>query len=256
MLSEQQARDAIIVALDCDIARAQELADILQGRATWVKVGMTLFYREGPRVVKLFKDRGFKVFLDLKLFDIPFQVEGAAESAALTGADIISIHALGSSEMIQAAARGVARAGAGVGADGASAGADAAGHAGAEAAKIISISVLTSMNDDSLKEIGIESSVEDEVSRLGALAARSGSNGMVCSPHECASMRACFGEDGLIVVPGVRPKSACANDQKRVATPAFALSHGASKIVIGRPITQADDPRASFDAIVDEILSM
>lgn len=247
MLSEQQARDAIIVALDCDIARAQELADILQGRATWVKVGMTLFYREGPRVVKLFKERGFKVFLDLKLFDIPFQVEGAAESAALTGADIISIHALGSSEMIQAAARGVARA---------SAGADAAGHAGAEAAKIISISVLTSMNDDSLKEIGIESSVEDEVSRLGALAARSGSNGMVCSPHECASMRACFGEDGLIVVPGVRPKSACANDQKRVATPAFALSHGASKIVIGRPITQADDPRASFDAIVDEILSM
>lgn len=247
MLSEQQARDAIIVALDCDIARAQELADILQGRATWVKVGMTLFYREGPRVVKLFKDRGFKVFLDLKLFDIPFQVEGAAESAALTGADIISIHALGSSEMIQAAARGVARAGAGAG---------AAGHAGAEAAKIISISVLTSMNDDSLKEIGIESSVEDEVSRLGALAARSGSNGMVCSPHECASMRACFGEDGLIVVPGVRPKSACANDQKRVATPAFALSHGASKIVIGRPITQADDPRASFDAIVDEILSM
>lgn len=244
MLSEQQARDAIIVALDCDIARAQELADILQGRATWVKVGMTLFYREGPRVVKLFKDRGFKVFLDLKLFDIPFQVEGAAESAALTGADIISIHALGSSEMIQAAARGVARAGAG---------ADAAG---AEAAKIISISVLTSMNDDSLKEIGIESSVEDEVSRLGALAARSGSNGMVCSPHECASMRACFGEDGLIVVPGVRPKSACANDQKRVATPAFALSHGASKIVIGRPITQADDPRASFDAIVDEILSI
>lgn len=247
MLSEQQARDAIIVALDCDIARAQELADILQGRATWVKVGMTLFYREGPRVVKLFKDRGFKVFLDLKLFDIPFQVEGAAESAALTGADIISIHALGSSEMIQAAARGVARAGAGA--------AGAAG-VGAEAAKIISISVLTSMNDDSLKEIGIESSVEDEVSRLGALAARSGSNGMVCSPHECASMRACFGEDGLIVVPGVRPKSACANDQKRVATPAFALSHGASKIVIGRPITQADDPRASFDAIVDEILSM
>lgn len=237
MLSEQQARDAIIVALDCDIARAQELADILQGRATWVKVGMTLFYREGPRVVKLFKDRGFKVFLDLKLFDIPFQVEGAAESAALTGADIISIHALGSSEMIQAAARGAA-------------------GVGAEAAKIISISVLTSMNDDSLKEIGIESSVEDEVSRLGALAARSGSNGMVCSPHECASMRACFGEDGLIVVPGVRPKSACANDQKRVATPAFALSHGASKIVIGRPITQADDPRASFDAIVDEILSM
>lgn len=239
MLSEQQARDAIIVALDCDIARAKELADILQGRATWVKVGMTLFYREGPRVVKLFKDRGFKVFLDLKLFDIPFQVEGAAESAALTGADIISIHALGSSEMIQAAARGVARA-----------------SAGAEAAKIISISVLTSMNDDSLKEIGIESSVEDEVSRLGVLAARSGSNGMVCSPHECASMRACFGEGGLIVVPGVRPKSACANDQKRVATPAFALSHGASKIVIGRPITQADDPRASFDAIVDEILSM
>lgn len=242
MLSEQQARDTIIVALDCDIARAQELADILQGRATWVKVGMTLFYREGPRVVKLFKDRGFKVFLDLKLFDIPFQVEGAAESAALTGADIISIHALGSSEMIQAAARGVARAG--------------AAGVGAEAAKIISISVLTSMNDDSLKEIGIESSVEDEVSRLGALAARSGSNGMVCSPHECASMRACFGEDGLIVVPGVRPKSACANDQKRVATPAFALSHGASKIVIGRPITQADDPRASFDAIVDEILSV
>ena len=250
MLNEQQARDAIIVALDCDIARAQELADMLQGRATWVKVGMTLFYREGPRVVKLFKDRGFKVFLDLKLFDIPFQVEGAAESAALTGADIISIHALGSSEMIRAAARGVARASAGAGAAG------TAGHAGAEVAKIISISVLTSMNDDSLKEIGIESSVEDEVSRLGALAARSGSNGMVCSPHECASMRACFGEDGLIVVPGVRPKSACANDQKRVATPAFALSHGASKIVIGRPITQADDPRASFDAIVDEILSM
>ncbi|MGI6229622.1 MAG: orotidine-5'-phosphate decarboxylase [Tractidigestivibacter sp.] len=238
MLTESEARDAIIVALDCDRDRAMELADTLSGKAKWVKIGMTLFYLEGPSIVREMHERGLNVFLDLKVFDIPFQVRGAVESASLTGADILSIHGLGSSAMVAAAREGAEA---------------AAEKTGRDRTRLVAISVLTSMDQDTLGEIGITCPLSEEVSRLASLAVGAGSDGIVCSPKEAADMRALLGPDALIVTPGVRPAGAAVGDQKRVATPAAAIAAGASKLVIGRPITQAQNPAAAFKAIVQEI---
>ena len=239
MLSEAEARDAVILALDCPLGRAWELADELEGRLAWVKVGMTMYYREGPDVVRRFRERGLRVFLDLKLFDIPFQVEGAATSAAATGADLISIHALGGREMLEAAVRGAA--------------AGAAERGSAEPARTVAITVLTSMDQDTLTSIGVEAPVADEVARLARLARSSGASGCVCSPMEVRALREALGPDALLVTPGVRPAGADLGDQRRVATPGRAIADGASKIVIGRPLAGAADPKAAFDALVAEI---
>ncbi len=134
MLTENQARDAVIVALDCDRERAFELARLLEGKASWVKVGMTLFFRYGPSIVDEMRDHGLKVFLDLKVHDIPFQVKGAVRSAALTGADIISIHGLGTSAMVAAAREGAE---------------EAAQITGRDRCRLVAISVLTSMSAES-----------------------------------------------------------------------------------------------------------
>ena len=140
---EADARDRVIVALDCDRERALELAHELSGHAAWLKVGMTLYYAEGPQIVKTFKDLGFKVFLDLKFHDIPHQVRGAARSASLAGADLLSVHGLGSGAMLAACREG-------------------AEEAREDRAKLVAITVLTSMNQDSLAEIGVESPVAEE----------------------------------------------------------------------------------------------
>lgn len=238
MLSENEARDAVIVALDCDRDRAIELADTLSGVASWVKVGMTLFFREGPSIVQAMQDRGLSVFLDLKVFDIPFQARGAVESASLSGADILSIHALGSSAMVAAAREGAEA---------------AAKERGGKRTQLVSISILTSMDQSSLEEIGVDRPLKEEVARLASLAVGAGSDGIVCSPQEAAEMRALLGPQALIVTPGVRPAGAAVGDQRRVATPAAAIAAGASKLVVGRPITQANDPAAAMQAIVDEL---
>ena len=190
---ETDARDRVIVALDCDRERALELAHELSGHAAWLKVGMTLYYAEGPQIVKTFKDLGFRVFLDLKFHDIPHQVRGAARSASLAGADLLSVHGLGSP-------------------------------------------------------------VAEEAARLAKLAQANGIDGIVCSPMEAHDMRELLGPDALIVTPGVRPVGAALGDQSRVATPSQAIERGASHIVVGRPITGADDPVAAFDAIVAELV--
>ncbi len=239
MLSEQAARDAIIIALDCDRQTALDLAKKLEGKAVWVKVGMTLFYRYGPAIVDEMRARGLRVFLDLKLHDIPFQIHGAAFSASLTGADILSIHGLGGADMI---AQG--RAGAEEG----------AAERGGERTRLVAISVLTSMDANALASIGVAKSVEDEVATLASLAVGAGADGIVCSPQEAASMRELLGPDALIVCPGVRPAGADVGDQKRIATPAATIAAGASKLVVGRPITAADDPVAAFEAIVSELV--
>ena len=239
MLTQEQARDAIIVALDCDRETALELADKLAGKAVWVKVGMTRFYRYGPAIVDDMRSRGLRVFLDLKLHDIPFQIHGAAFSASLTGADILSIHGLGGAAMIAEGRRGVE---------------EAAKERGGERTKLVAISVLTSMDAEALASIGVEAPIAEEVARLAKLSVDAGSDGIVCSPQEAAEMRALLGPDALIVTPGVRPAGADVGDQKRIATPAAAIAAGASKLVIGRPITAADDPAAAFEAIVDELV--
>ena len=237
MLNEREARDAIIVALDCGAERAVNLAKALSGRAGWVKVGMTLFYAEGPEIVERMRDLGLKVFLDLKLHDIPFQVRGAAESASLTGADLLSIHALGTAQMVSEARAGV----------------EAAAIKRGERTKLVAISILTSMDQEALASIGIDCPIPEEVARLASLAYGAGSDGIVCSPQEASEMRALLGPEALIVTPGVRPAGADIGDQKRVATPSAAISAGASKLVIGRPITGADDPVYACESIVSEL---
>lgn len=239
MLSEAQARDAIIIALDCDRETALDLADRLSGKAVWVKVGMTLFYRYGPSIVDDMRAKGLRVFLDLKLHDIPFQIHGAAFSASLTGADILSIHGLGGASMISEGRAGVE---------------EAAKERGGERTRLVAISVLTSMDEEALASIGVESSIADEVRRLAKLSVDAGSDGIVCSPKEAAEMRSLLGPDALIVCPGVRPAGADVGDQKRIATPAATIAAGATKLVIGRPITAADDPVAAFEAIVAELI--
>ncbi|WP_308615730.1 orotidine-5'-phosphate decarboxylase [uncultured Enorma sp.] len=237
---EQEARERIIVALDCDRTRALELAGKLSGHATWLKVGMTLFYAEGPDIVREFRKLGFKVFLDLKLHDIPHQVRGAARSAALAGADLLSVHGLGSGAMLAACREGAE---------------EAAEQLGARS-KLVAITVLTSMDQEALAQIGIDAPVAEEAARLASLAKENGIDGIVCSPQEAHAMRQLLGEDALIVTPGVRPAGAALGDQSRVATPAAALEAGASHLVIGRPITSADDPVEAYEAIVSELVPL
>ena len=240
---ETDARDRVIVALDCDRERALELAHELSGHAAWLKVGMTLYYAEGPEIVKTFKDLGFKVFLDLKFHDIPHQVRGAARSASLAGADLLSVHGLGSGAMLAACREG-------------------AEEAREDRAKLVAITVLTSMNQDSLAEIGVESPVAEEAARLAKLAQANGIDGIVCSPMEAHDMRELLGPDALIVTPGVRPVGAAlggigtpaGSGMNAVTMPSQAIERGASHIVVGRPITGADDPVAAFDAIVAELV--
>ncbi|MDD6289781.1 MAG: orotidine-5'-phosphate decarboxylase [Eggerthellales bacterium] len=231
-------RDRVIVAIDCGREEALELARKLQGKARWLKVGMTLYYAEGPSIVKAFKDLGFKVFLDLKFYDIPHQVEGAAYASALTGADMLTMHASGSIAMMQAGQRGAQR---------------AADELGAPVPATLGITVLTSMDDAALAEIGVGRSCAEQVPLLAANAKAAGISGVVCSPQEASMMRELLGPAGYVVTPGVRPAGADKGDQSRVATPAQAFAAGSSHIVVGRPITQAPDPAAAFQAIIAEL---
>ncbi len=225
--------DRVIVALDCDRQTALDLAKKLQGKAKWLKVGMTLYYAEGPQIVEIFKLLGFKVFLDLKFHDIPHQVQGAAASAVEAGADMITMHAVGGIPMMQAAQTAV-------------------DESGTEA-DTLAITVLTSMNEETLAQTGVSRGIGEQVKALAACAQEAGLSGVVASPQEAAMLRELLGPDALIVTPGVRPVGAALGDQSRVATPKAAFDAGASHIVVGRPITQADDPAAAFDAIAADL---
>lgn len=229
-------KDRVIVALDCDRSRAFELADSLAGKATWLKIGMTLFYQEGPYFVIALQKRGFKVFLDLKFHDIPHQVKGAAQAAAEAGADMLTMHAIGGSAMMKAAKEGLAQA------------------RWVESEPIsLAITVLTSMSAEDLSKTGVTRSVTDQVLTLAKQAKEAGLSGVVASPQEAAMLREILGPNAYIVTPGVRPAGSDLGDQSRVATPKEAFDNGASHIVIGRPITGQADPGAAFDAIVKEL---
>ncbi len=234
----QSCKDRIMVALDCDKNRAYELANILKGEAKWLKVGLTLFYSCGPAIVKDFKDMGFNIFVDLKLHDIPHQVQGAAYSITQAGADLFTIHASGGFDMMQAAAGGAL---------------NAAQDFDCNIPDICAVTVLTSMNDEDLHSIGVERKASDQVKLLARLVREASLSGIICSPQEAKDMRNLLGEDALIVTPGVRPKNAELGDQSRVASPAQAFKAGASHIVVGRPITQNEDPLKAFKNIVEEI---
>lgn len=229
-------KDRIIVALDCDCSRALELADMLSGKASWLKVGMTLFYQEGPYFISALQKRGFKVFLDLKFHDIPHQVKGAAKAAAEAGADMVTMHAVGGVKMMQAAKEGLAEA-----------------RWTPEEPISLGITVLTSMSAEDLSATGVQRPVVEQVAELARQAKQAGLSGVVSSPQEAAMLREILGPEAYIVTPGVRPAGSSLGDQSRVATPHQAFENGASHIVIGRPITESADPAAAFEAIAKEL---
>lgn len=237
-MRNRTAGEQLIVALDCGADEALRLADVLEGTVSWLKVGMTLFYQEGPRIVELLREREFSLFLDLKLHDIPHQVEGAARSVAGLGVQMFTVHAAGGSEMIRAAVQGAET---------------GAANSGFAAPSVLAVTVLTSMSDATLGEVGVSGPAAAQVPRLAALAVHAGAHGIVCSPLETSLVRAVVGPDRLVVTPGVRPSWSAADDQSRITTPGNALSSGSSHLVVGRPITGASDPAAAAARIIAEM---
>lgn len=225
----------IIVALDVP-GKSEALAKIalLGDSVTFYKIGLELFTAEGPDIVRAVKGAGKKVFLDLKLHDIPRTVEHTVRSAGKLGVDLLTIHSVGGKAMIAAAA-------------------SAAKEFGAAAPKILAVTVLTSLDASDLASIGVGRSPAEQVLALGRLAVSNGADGCVCSPKEVAALRAALGPAALLVTPGVRPAGAAVGDQKRVATPAEAVRDGSTHLVIGRPILQAPDPAAAARAIAAEM---
>lgn len=234
------ARDKLIVALDFSSAEAgARVADLLRGRVGMFKVGLENFSAEGPVLPRYLVAQGDKVFLDLKLHDIPNTVRAAARQAAQLGASMFNVHASGGRKMMEAAIEG-AREGLTQRRDG-------------SRPLVLGVTVLTSLAGKDLAELGIAGSPEDAVVRLALLAKQAGLDGVVASPREIAALRKALGPEFIIVTPGIRPATAGADDQVRIATPASAIQAGASYIVVGRPITEAADPVAAADAIVAEM---
>ncbi len=228
---------SVIVALDADAHTALGWARSLQGRAEWVKVGMTLYYAEGPQVIAVLREMGFKVFLDLKLHDIPHQVEGAARQIARLGVSMFTVHASGGVDMMRAAVRGAC---------------DVSDECGFDAPDVLAVTVLTSMSGEVMQDLGVSRSLEAQVESLTSLARDSSVQGVVCSPREAANARAILGPEALVVTPGIRPAWASQDDQSRVASPEAAIAAGATHLVIGRPITGAEEPARAFERIIEE----
>lgn len=234
-----QAIERLIFALDVDeMAQAQRWVRELRGHVGVFKVGKQLFTRCGPEVVKMIRDEGGEVFLDLKYHDIPNTVAMAGIEACRLGVKMFNVHALGGREMMNATAQ-KARA--------------SCEAAGIPAPLLLAVTILTSSTDATLREIGIERPVAEMVPRLAKLAQEAGCGGVVASPLEVGQIRAACGPAFQIVTPGVRPAFASADDQKRIMTPGEAISAGADYLVIGRPISAAPQPMSAAQMIIDEI---
>ena len=229
-----EPRDRLIVALDVGSAtEARRIVGAIGEAVTTFKVGKQLFTAEGPQVVRDLVASGRKVFLDLKYHDIPNTVETAVGAAAGLGVSMLSVHASGGKAMLRAAAE--------------------AARAVRNPPLVLAVTVLTSLSEADLQEIGVAGRAMDQVLRLAALAQTAGCGGVVASPHEVRQLRQSLGTGFVIVTPAVRPAGADKGDQARVATPADAIAAGADYIVVGRPITQAPDPSAAARQIVEEI---
>jgi orotidine-5'-phosphate decarboxylase len=226
-------QDRLAVALDVPTPHeALELIARLEGTCRWLKVGMELYYAAGNAFVETLRKQGFRIFLDLKLHDIPNTVAGAVRSVTTAGASLLTVHASGGHAMMAAAAEAACAPG---------------------SPRLLAVTVLTSMDAAELSATGIPSSPADQALRLTLLAQSSGIDGMVCSPEEVATLRAETKPDTMLVIPGIRPAGSDIGDQKRIATPAETIARGASMLVVGRPITRAANPAAAAQAILDEI---
>jgi len=238
-LLERDPAERIIVALD-GMGPEQALSFVARlPQLRWVKVGLELYTAAGPRVVQQLRDQGKRVFLDLKFHDIPATMAGACRSAAKLGAELMTVHAFAGLEALVAAQQG-ALAG--------------AAEAGLPAPMLLAVTVLTSWAPQRFaNELAISEPVEAYVPRLARLAAEAGIAGCVCSPLELAALRRDHPEPFALVTPGIRPAGSAPGDQARVMTPAQAQAAGASRLVIGRPITAAADPAAAFAACCREL---
>jgi orotidine-5'-phosphate decarboxylase len=224
----------VIVALDYpDAAPALALAERLDPATCKLKVGKELFVRAGPALVERLGRLGFKVFLDLKFHDIPNTVAQACKAAADLGVWMVNVHAYGGLKMMRAARAALGEA--------------------ATRPKLIAVTVLTSMDGEDLRQIGLEVDPASQVERLARLTHAAGLDGVVCSAREATLLRAALGKDFLLVTPGIRPAGSDAGDQSRILTPAKAIAAGADYLVVGRPITQAAEPVAALHAINAEI---
>ncbi len=229
--ASSRMRERLIVALDVSTAaEAQKLVARIGDAAGIYKVGLQLFTAEGPGIVRDLVSSGRRVFLDLKLHDIPTTVALAVKSAAELRVDMLTIHGSGGAAMLRAAT-----------------------EAAAGRMKLLAVTVLTSLNDEDMQEIGVAGRLSDQVLRMAALAQSAGCQGIVTSPREALMARKAMGESFAIVTPGIRPAGAETNDQQRTATPAQAISNGVSHIVVGRPITHAADPAKAAAAIISEM---
>ncbi|MBL8700254.1 MAG: orotidine-5'-phosphate decarboxylase [Alphaproteobacteria bacterium] len=228
--------DRIFVAID-RMSAADARADIARVAASGcgVKLGLEFFVANGPAVVRAVCPPETPLFLDLKLHDIPNTVAGATRGACAVQPQLLTIHAAGGLAMMQAAV------------------AAARETAGAAAPKLLAITVLTSLDETDLEGVGQRGPIVEQVKRLAELAQRAGVGGVVCSPQEVAMLRRQCGPGFLLVTPGIRPSWAAAGDQKRITTPRDAIAMGADHLVIGRPVTQANDPAAALDRICAEI---
>jgi len=224
----------VFVAIDTtDLEYARALAARLKPHVGGIKLGLEFFAAHGPAGVRAFSDIGLPIFLDLKFHDIPNTVAGAVRAAAGLGVNILNVHAAGGPAMLKAAVE--------------------AARAVNPDAKVIAVTVLTSLADADLDAVGQRGPAADQVLRLATLTQGSGLDGVVCSAHEIASLRTALGPDFLLVVPGIRPKGADLGDQQRVMGPKEALDAGASILVIGRPITAAPDPVEAARAIAQSL---
>ena len=224
----------IIVALDyADANSALALVDRLDYKMCRLKVGKELFTAAGPDLIRRLVEKQFSVFLDLKFHDIPNTVAKACEAASRLGVWMLNVHASGGLKMMQAAKEGVAR----------------SGHQ----PHLIAVTVLTSMSQAELADIGVTGDLQDHVARLASLTQQAGLDGVVCSAQEASMLRQRCGENFCLVTPGIRPADAAQDDQTRIVTPPQALALGAHYLVIGRPITQANDPLQALHAIQQSI---
>ncbi|MBT3192375.1 MAG: orotidine-5'-phosphate decarboxylase [Verrucomicrobia bacterium] len=228
-------KSEIIVALDVPTAaEIPAIVNALPDRITYYKIGLELFASAGPDALRFLSDNGKRVFLDLKLHDIPRTVARAVEAAGQHDVGLMTVHAGGGRDMLTAAA-------------------EAAASLGDRAPKLVAVTTLTSLDQNDLTELGIQRSLAEHTAALGRLAIDCGIDGLVCSPLEVATFRTTLGEGPILVTPGIRPAGGDVGDQKRVATPAMAVEGGSSFLVVGRPILGAADPCSAAEEILKQM---
>lgn len=226
-------KPALIVALDVPTIKAmEEVLNRLPDSIEWYKVGLELFCAGGPAILEPLKKRNKKIFLDLKLHDIPRTVANAVKTAASHGVNLMTVHAIGGRAMLEAAAE--------------------AARECSNPPKLVAVTTLTSLSQEDFTDLGIARSISSQALALGKLAVSSGIDGLVTSAHEAGALRKEFPQ-ALLVTPGIRMPGGDVADQKRVATPAFAVQQGATHLVVGRPILQAENPSAAMAAILADI---